>query len=242
MKALYRIYLVFAYLLSVGGFLVASFCVNLVCLIVGWIPGSNVLRNPLRGLLQFMFRRWAWVMRFIRVLDLTTPDKTSKKNSGGEIWVMNHPTILDASYMIKFITNGTCIYKQAIGANPFYGATAKFANYIPNVGGPDMIRMACDALAKGENLIILPEGTRSTRVNLDNFKPGFALIAKRSKAVINVLWMEAPDDFMTKDAPYWKVPALTANVTMEQINRVDPTEYKSVGAIMDAVKESYRGR
>ncbi len=242
METLRRVYLVAAYLCAVSGFLIASFCVNLVCLIVAWIPGSKGLQNPLRGLLQFMFRRWAWVMKFIRVLDLTTPEKTPKKKSDGEIWVMNHPTILDASYMIKFITQGTCIYKQAIGGNPCYGATAKLANYIPSVGGPDMIRMACDALSKGEDLIILPEGTRSTRVNLDNFKPGFALIAKRSKAPLNVLWMEAPDDFMTKDAPYWKVPALTATVSMEQICCIDPTEYKSVNSIMEAVKESYRGR
>jgi 1-acyl-sn-glycerol-3-phosphate acyltransferase len=181
-------------------------------------------------------------MGFIRVLNLQTPPKTQKKVKDGEIWVMNHPSLLDGSYMLKFITNGFCVYKREIGSNPFYGSTAKLANYIPNIGGPDMVRMACDALARGEDLVVFPEGTRSTKINLDNFRPGFALIAKRSKALINVMWMESPDDFMTRDAPFWKVPELTAHIAISQINRIDPNKVKSVKKIVEEVKRSYQNR
>jgi 1-acyl-sn-glycerol-3-phosphate acyltransferase len=162
--------------------------------------------------------------------------------SNGRIWVMNHPSILDASYLLKFITNGVCIYKPQIGKNPLYGATAKLANYLPSIGGPDMVRMACGVLEKGEDLIVFPEGTRSTYLNLDQFKPGFALIAKRSKAIIKVLWMESPADFMTKDVSYWRVPELTARITIKQIGEIDPRKFDSVEEIFDAVKSCYAGR
>ena len=242
MKCLYRVYLVFAYYFAISVFLVVSFCVNLLCLIVGLIPGARRLRYCLRSVLQFLFRRWACFLGVIRVLNLRTPPKTHKKEKDGEIWVMNHPSLLDGSYLLKFVTNGFCIYKREIGGNPLYGATVKLADYIPNIGGADMVRMACDALARGEDLIIFPEGTRSTKVNLDNFRPGFALIAKRSKALINVMWMESPEDFITRDVPFWKVPKLTAHIVISQINRIDPTALKSVEMIMEAVKQSYRDR
>lgn len=237
MDLLKRIYLACAYYFAVSVFLVVSLLVNLLCFIIGLVPGSKSLKGPLRATLQSLFRGWAWFMGFIRVLDLQTPAKTVK--SKGQIWVMNHPSILDASYLLKFVTNGVCIYKREIGKNPFYGATAKLANYIPNVGGPDMVRMACDALERGEDLIVFPEGTRSTVVNLNHFKPGFALIAKRSKAIINVLWMESPPDFMTREAPFWRVPKLTAHVTIGQIDTIDPRGFDSVQSILAEVKTCY---
>ena len=242
MKVFCRLYLSLAYYFAVSVFIVVSFLVNVLCFVLGLIPRSNVLMRPLRRVLQFMFRRWAWFMSFIRVLDLKTPEKLPLKSSSGEIWVMNHPSLLDGSYMLKYITNGTCIYKSQIGSNPLYGSTAKLANYIPNIGGADMVRLACDALVKGEDLVVFPEGTRSTKVEVENFKSGFALIAKRSRAPINVMWMESPDDFMTREAPFWKVPELTAKVTIDRIARVDPVELGSVSAIMNEVKSSYRER
>jgi len=238
----YKIYLACAYFFAVTIFIIASLSVNLICFIIGLFPGASSLKSPLRLVLQFLFGRWAWFMGFIGVLDLRTPEKTDRGKKGGQIWVMNHPSLLDGSYLLKFITNGVCIYKREIGKNPLYGATAKLANYIPNVGGPDLVRMACDALDKGEDLVVFPEGTRSTIVNLDNFKPGFALIAKRSKAPINVLWMESPPDFMTRDVPFWKVPQLTAHVTIDQIDRIESGELGSVEEILSRVKSCYACR
>jgi 1-acyl-sn-glycerol-3-phosphate acyltransferase len=242
MTLLKKVYFACAYYFAVSVFLVVSLLVNFICFIIGFIPGSASLKWPLRATLQFLFRRWAWFMGFIRVLVLRTPNKTKRRLEKGQVWVMNHPSILDASYLLKFIANGVCIYKREIGKNPLYGATAKLADFIPNIGGPDMVRLACGALAKGEDLIVFPEGTRSTYVNVDNFKPGFALIAKRANALINVLWMESPPDFMTRDVRFWKVPKLTARVTIEKIGEVDPAQFDSVEAIVAEVKSFYAGK
>lgn len=240
MKAIREAYLALAYYFAVSVFIVASFLINLLCLVVGWIPGSGVLKRPLRRTLQFLFRRWAWFMGFIRVLDLRTPERTKRKKTQGEIWVMNHPSILDASYLLKFISDGTCIYKPQIASNPLYGAVARLAQYIPNVGGPDLVRMGCEALENGEDLVIFPEGTRTTVVDVDAFKSGFALIAKRSKSPVNVMWMESPPDFMTREASFWRVPGLTAKITIERIARIDSSQFRAGSGILEAVKESYR--
>ncbi len=240
MKILSRTYLCLAYYFSVSVFLLVSLGINILSFILSLLPGSAGFKQPLRATLQFLFRRWAWFMGFIRVLRLATPDKTRRKAKDGEIWIMNHPSLLDGSYLLKFITNGTCIYKEAIGSNPLYGSTAKLAQYIPNVGGADMVRQACESLRRGEDLVIFPEGTRSTQVDLSRFKPGFALIAKRSGAPINLMWMNSPKDFMTREAQFWKVPRLTAEVDISQIAKINPAEYSSPKILFAEVVGRYQ--
>jgi len=240
MKTVSRVYLCLAYYFAVSVFLLVSFVINVLSFVLSFAPGSANLKRPLRTTLQFLFRRWAWFMGFIRVLRLTTPDKTRRKAKDGEIWIMNHPSLLDGSYLLKFITNGTCIYKEAIGSNPLYGSTAKLAQYIPNVGGADMVRQACESLERGEDLVIFPEGTRSTHVDLSRFKPGFALIAKRSGAPINLMWINSPKDFMTREAQFWKVPRLTAEVDISQIATINPSEYPSPKTLFAEVVDKYR--
>jgi len=181
-------------------------------------------------------------MGFIGVLDLRTPDRTEKKNKDGAIWIMNHPSFLDGSYLLKFVTNGTCIYKHKIGSNPLYGSTAKLAQHIPNVGGADLVRQACEAIERGENLIVFPEGTRSTHVDVDRFKPGFALIAKRSGAPINLLWIDSPLDFMTRENPYWKAPRLPANVKISSLGTLNPEDFTSPKSIFSEVLRSYKAK
>lgn len=242
MKAAGRLYFCVAYYLALLVFFLVSFCLNLVCFFLLWIPGSGVLKKPLRRLLQFLFRGWARFLELVGVIRLSTPEKTPQKSANGEIWVMNHPSILDGSYLLKFVTNGTCIYKTQIGSNPLYGSTAKLARHIPNVGGPDMVRWACEALERGEDLLVFPEGTRSSSVALSKFKPGFALIAKRSKAAINVLWVESPKDFMVREIPLWKVPSARAEVEISRIERIEAADCKSVREVLERVKACYAER
>ena len=242
MRFMGRIFSGVAYYVSLGVFLVGSFLLNLLCLVLGILPGSRSLKGPLRSTLLFLFRQWAWAMRLIRVLDLRTPNQTRRKSQDGEIWVMNHPTILDVSFMLKFIANGTCVYKRSIGSNPLYGAVASLAGYIPNVGGVDVVRLSCEALARGEDLIIFPEGTRSTRMKLDKFKPGFALIAKRSRATINVMWMDSPADFMTREVAFSAIPNLPASVTIERIARIEVSRCSTVSSILEEIQQIYRQR
>ena len=240
MNAMRRCLRIGAYHTAMLLFLVLSFSANLVCLIILLVPGARGLKGGLRRFLQKFYQFWARLMRWMGVLDLETPGNTETRSADGEIWVMNHPSLMDASYLFKFISNATCIYKHSIGWNPFYGAIARLADYIPNSSGLGIVRIACAGLARGENLIVFPEGTRSTRIALDNFKPGFALIAKRSAAPINLLWIDSPDDFMTKGQSYWVVPKERPQMKIQQIGRVDPAQFDSVEAIMEEVKRQFR--
>lgn len=240
MKALTRIYLCFAYFLAIGLFLLISLSFNLACWITHKAPGIWGSDTRFRRILQAYFIFWARFMQFLNVLNLQTPAKTQPASDTGQMWLCNHPTILDGSYLLKFITNGSCIYKDAIGSNPFYGSTVKLAKHLPNVGGPDLVRNAVEKLKAGQDLVIFPEGTRCAKLDTSLFKPGFALIAKRAATTINLLWTDNPSDFLTRESPLWKAPRLPASVNIRHFATIHCDRHSSVSEIFQQVIDAYQ--
>src|SRR5260221_14665367 len=64
--------------------------------------------------------------------------------------------------------------------NPIYGASARLAGYIRNddfIGG---VTEAVEDLGAGGQLLLFPEGTRTTRAPINRLKGGAPLVSKRS--------------------------------------------------------------
>jgi len=240
MASLKRAYLCFAYYGGLSIFAVGGLLVNAACFLLRFAVDDGRLAQPARRWLQWLFTGWKRGLRMTGVLRLESIPPRHPGESFGEIYVSNHPSIMDATYLFQFIPNATCIYKHDIEVNPFYGSTARILGLIPNLGGAHIVRSACRALERGENLIVFPEGTRSTIVDPGRFKPGFALIAKRAGAVIRVLSIDSPDDFMVKERSILHAPRMPAEVRVSEIGKVDASDHDSIDAIMEAVRTHYR--
>lgn len=234
-RAISRAYDYFGHYVAGGIFFGVSLALNILCLVGLILPFRRKLVKPLRVFLFHLFRGWVRLLSMLSVAHVDTPKATEKNPDCGEVWVMNHPSIVDGSYLLSFIRNGACIYKEAIGGNPFYGGVARLADYIPNVGGPDMIRRAVEGLRRGENIVIFPEGTRSTRCDPQAMKPGFALIAKRAQVPINVLWSGNPPDFGTREASKWRPPVLPVSIPIQVLDVVNPRRGETSEQLKDRV-------
>lgn len=242
MKILKSTYLFFTYNLSLIGFFAISLVFNFFCFLIGLSPLRNSASSKVQKTIQNFYSAWASFMSALGVLHLKRPERTPTKNAKGCIWLANHPCILDNSYLLTFITAGNSIYKQSISTNPFYGSTAKLAGYIPNSGGPDMIRDAVDSLKNGRDLVIFPEGTRSTQFNKELVKPGFALIAKRAEVEIKLLWIDNPDDFLTREAPLFGLPKLPAQIEITQFDEISANKRSSISELTTKVSNSFENR
>src|SRR5205085_1450025 len=75
----------------------------------------------------------------------------------------NHPRLLDAFLVISRLPNVVCIMKKDIKDNVFLGHGARLARYIGNESPTQMIRDSVRTLAKGNHLLLFPEGTRTVR-------------------------------------------------------------------------------
>jgi 1-acyl-sn-glycerol-3-phosphate acyltransferase len=102
----------------------------------------------------------------------------------------------------------TCVMKADLIDNPIYGAAARLAGYIRNdefIGG---VRQAVEDLRAGSQLLLFPEGTRTTRLPVNRLKGGADLVSKRSGAPIQTVLIETTSPFLSKSWPLHGLPPL----------------------------------
>ena len=119
----------------------------------------------------------------------------------------NHPSMLDVVLMASRLPRAVCIIKSELGDNFFLNRTAHLAGYVRNDSPVSMVRQACDSVRAGGQLLIFPEGTRTSRKPVDPFKGGFALIAKAAGVPVQTVFIETDSPFLGKGWPIFRKPA-----------------------------------
>lgn len=124
----------------------------------------------------------------------------------GKLIVANHPTLLDAVFLMALVPNATFIMKAAMMNNPFTGGIARLAHYIPNdEKGIQLLEDAASALRRGEALVIFPAGTRSSE-EVSKFKRGAANIAVASSCRIISVHIRCRPITLQKNKKWYHVP------------------------------------
>ena len=141
----------------------------------------------------------------------------------GLIVVANHPSMLDALMLVARLPRATCIMKASLLRNIFLGAGARLARYVSNESPLAMVRQAVDALKQGGQLVMFPEGTRTTQQPLNPFMPGVTLIAKLAKAPIQTVFIDTESPYLSKGWPLWKLPPLPIVFTVRMGERFAPS-------------------
>ncbi|MED5618418.1 lysophospholipid acyltransferase family protein [Ideonella sp. BN130291] len=130
------------------------------------------------------------------------------RNERGIIVVANHPSMLDALILVARLPRSACIMKAELMRNVFLGAGARLAGYIRNDSARGMIRLAVEDLKHGGQLVIFPEGTRTTQQPVNPFRPGVTLIAKLANAPIQTVFIDTDSPYLGKGWPIWRLPPL----------------------------------
>ena len=119
----------------------------------------------------------------------------------------NHPSVIDALILISRLDNLNCIMKASVLDNILLGAGARLAAYIRNDAPKSMLRLATADLRRGGQVIIFPEGTRTVTAPVNDFKFGFAAIAKSAGVPVQTVIIETDTPFLSKGWPVLKKPA-----------------------------------
>ena len=165
------------------------------------------LRAPLgRRLIGFLFRGFLTMMRTSGVMKLDLSALDALRGQPGLVIAPNHPCLLDAVFVIAHVPEVTCIMKAEIWDNLVLGGGARLAAYIRNDSINSMVRSSAQELRDGWPLLVFPEGTRTRRRPVNEFKGGFALIAKVARAPIQTVFIETDNPFLGKGWPLLKKP------------------------------------
>jgi len=118
----------------------------------------------------------------------------------------NHPSLLDAVLIISRLSQTACIMKAGIWDSFFLGGGARLSGYIRNDAPINLIRQSVDELHAGHQLLVFPEGTRTREPPINAFRGGFALMAKKSGAAVQTVFIETNSAFFSKGWPLLKKP------------------------------------
>lgn len=174
------------------------------------------------------FRFYLWALSRIGACRFDFSALDSLRDQGPLIIAPNHPCMLDAVMVISRLPNLACIMKADIVDNIFLGAGARMAGYIRNDAQMSMIKQAVAELKNGSQLLLFPEGTRTTRWPINACKGTTALISRRANVPIQTVFIETSSAYLSKGWPLFKRPAMPITYHFRLGRRFDPPQKASV--------------
>ncbi len=161
-----------------------------------------------RWVTSYGFRCYLWLLALSGAFRFDLRALDALREAGPLIIAPNHPSLLDAVMVLSRLPDVTCVMKADLIDNPIYGASARLAGYIRNdefIGG---VRQAVEDLRAGRQLLLFPEGTRTTRQPVNRLKGGADLVSKRSGVPIQTVLIETTSPFLSKGWPLHRIPSM----------------------------------
>ena len=200
---------------------------------VAW-NGAALLLYPLlpravgrrlgRAMIAYGYRIFWRIAAAVGMLRLDADVLDTLRDEAGLIVVANHPSMLDALMLVARLPRSACIMKASLLRNPFLGPGARLARYIHNDSTDGMVQCAVNDLQDGGQLVLFPEGTRTTQRPLNPFHASFAMIAKRAQVPVQAVFIDTDSPYLGKGWPLWKLPPLPIRFAVRLGRRFDPPQ------------------
>lgn len=181
-----------------GSFFGIALTVSLICGLLALIFGKRIPPAAPQAVIRGLFRGWLRVAHLTGVFRISFPEASKIASLRGAIIAPNHPSILDAVLLLAVVPKTVCVVRAALNDNVCLGGAAKLSGFVANDGGPVLIRQGVEKIEQGDNLLIFPEGTRTQTDAINAFKKGFALIAVKTGAPIQTIFIERDAEYLGK--------------------------------------------
>jgi len=235
LKSLYEYFVLY------GGLLFFA----LICL--AWSLPASVLRHLLpqrialrvgRYAIMLVFRTYLAVVRASGLVKLDLAVLDALRDEPSLIIATNHPALIDVVLVGSRLPNIVCVLKAKLLDNPLLGGGASMAGYVRNDSTSMLVRESTVALHGGAQLLIFPEGTRTVRQPVNEFKGGFGLVAKKAGASIQTVFIETNTPFLGKHWPLLKKPEFPITYRVRLGKRFPPQD--DVKAFVADLEDYYR--
>ena len=181
-------------------------------------PSQAVARLRIQRAVHYGCRFFVALMKLLGVVtyELHGIERLAEHPAGGKgrLILANHPSLIDAVFLLAWTPQAVCIVKQALRHNPFLGWTVGWSGYVSNDDPAPLIQNCVATLNQGQSLIMFPEGTRSVPGRVPEFKRGAAWIALRAQAEILPVVIRCEPSMLTKGRRWYQVPPSPGHFTI----------------------------
>lgn len=211
-------------------------------------PAEN-FSNKTRRLISASFRFFIGMMKLMGIVEFEAPQKEFFKTLISKIIVANHPSLLDIVMIISLIPNADVIVQgRGYVRNTILGGVIKRLYVLNTLNFEEMTAACKESLAKGNCMVIFPEGTRTPRSEKMRLKKGAARLSLLAGAEIVVAHIGGTDKYgLGKKDPFFSFnhnDKYVYRITFQKI--ISPHQFagieihRAVRRINDQILESFQ--
>lgn len=141
-------------------------------------------------------------------------------SAGGRLVLATHPTLIDVLVLFSLIPQASCVVKGALFDTATLGPVLRTADYVENRGGPELVDGCRAALARGQPLLIFPEGTRTRPGEPIVFQRGTAHVLLATGCDFIPVIMSCDPPTLLKGDPWYRVPERRFDLTLRVLEPV----------------------
>lgn len=206
-------------IVATGSFFI-FFGIGAVCLAYIIIPLLG--KNKARTAISKAFCFFIFTVENLRLIKINFNYFDALQNDKGCLIISNHPTLIDYVCIASRMKNCNTIVKQTLWHHTFLKGIIQKADYIPNKNFDEIISPIQCAISAGDNLLIFPEGTRTTPNEPIKLQRGAAHIALRLGIPIRLIHIRCEPIILTKQNKWYHIPSTKPIMTLEAGELIDP--------------------
>ena len=189
-------------------------------------PSRAQRADRTRYLIYRAFGGFVWLVQIMGTCRIEFEDRSKLAECRGHIIVANHPSILDVVILMSINPRIQCIVKHQLFKNIFLRGVVKWADFIPNdLDSDELLDRCATAIDEGSNLLIFPEGTRTTPGRPVSLQRGFANIAIYSQASMQIVLIDCDQPFLCKGHPWYRSPRKRVRFRVSVGERWEVSDY-----------------
>ncbi len=205
-----------------------------------FIRDPQCRKNQARHTVHVSFRIFIGLMRRLGIFTFDFSAATKLNAAQGQIIIANHPSLIDVVALIAMTPNADCVVKAQLFRNPFMRGVIRSTGYISNADPDKLLDDCAESLKKGHNLIIFPEGTRTTPGQALRFQRGAANIALRAKTGYLALYVQCIPSTLTKQEQWYQVPAIKPTLRIGYLQTISLEPYLNAASSSVAARQLTR--
>lgn len=204
--------------LGVGGVLFSLVGLPLLRL----LPGDEArLRWRTRWVIHRFFQAVVRFLSWAGIFDLRTDALPPREQLDGVLILATHPGYLDVVLLLSVLEQLTCVVKGDIWTNPLFGRVVRAAGYIPALDPTTVIEEGARALARGEALLLFPEGTRTLPGEPYAFHRGAAHLALQAQSRILPILIACEPPLLAKGHRWYELPRVSCDYHIRAVAPLD---------------------